>query len=65
MKQRSYYLSDETIQQIAAIARLRDNLKYNAVVTVAVRDLYDRLFHGPSTVTIAQAEKATEGEKNV
>ena len=64
MKQKIYYLSDETIQQISAIANLR-SMKNNAVITVAVRNLYDSLFHGPSDVTMGEAEKATSGEKNV
>ena len=64
MKQRNFYLSDETIRQIEAIVKLR-TMKYNAVITVAVDNLYSSLFHGPSDVTMGEAEKATEGEKNV
>lgn len=64
MKQKIYYLSDETIQQISAIANLR-SMKNNAVVTVAINNLYNSLFHGPSDVTMGEAEKATAGEKNV
>ena len=59
--QRSYYLSDETIRQINEISSLR-YMKNNAVITLAVRELYNQLFHGPSDVTIEQAEKATAGE---
>lgn len=61
MKQKNYYLSDETIQKIDAIAKLRD-MKKNAVVAVAVRNMYNSLFHGPSDVTIGEAEQATKGE---
>ena len=64
MKQKIYYLSDETIRQIESIARLRE-MKNNAIVTLAIRNLYNSLFHGPSDVTIGEAEKATKGEKNV
>ena len=61
-KQINYYLSTETVMQIKAISELRD-MKHNAVVALAVRELYNRLFHGPSTVTIEQAEKATSNEQ--
>ena len=64
MKQRNFYLSDETIRKIEAIVKLR-TMKYNAVITVAVDNLYNSLFHGPSDVTMGEAEKATAGEKNV
>ncbi len=60
-KQINFYLSDETTQQIEAISRLRE-MKHNAVVVFAVRELYNQLFHGPSTTTVEQAEKATADE---